>query len=254
MTQTDDVIALVCRTLGADGVVGAYPHGSAVLGGLRPLSDLDVLVVAGRRTTPEERRALTEGLLVLSPAGHPSDTFRPVELTIAVQCDLRPWVYPPVSEYQYGEWLREEYLRGEFPAPRPDPDLALLVTMVLAGRTPLLGPAPDQVLDPVPPGDVARAMTEAVPALLAELATDTRNVLLTLARVWTTLATGEIRSKDAAADWAIDRLPAELRPALAHARAVYLGTEQERRDVLGPSAAPLADHVVREIERLLPRH
>ena len=39
-----------------------------------------------------------------------------------------------------------------------------------------------------------------LPALLADLANDTRNVLLTLARIRTTVASGEIRSKDDAAD------------------------------------------------------
>jgi streptomycin 3"-adenylyltransferase len=69
-----------------------------------------------------------------------------------------------------------------------------------------------------------------VPELLGDLDTDTRNVLLTLARSWTSLATGVIRSKDAAADWALPRLPAEHRAVLAHARAVYLGDEDEDED------------------------
>ena len=43
-------------------------------------------------------------------------------------------------------------------------------------------------------------MLDGVPSLMADLADDTRNVLLTLARIWTTVATGEIRSKDEAAD------------------------------------------------------
>lgn len=89
-----------------------------------------------------------------------------------------------------------------------------------------------------------------MPDLLAELDTDTRNVLLTLARIWTTLATGEIRSKDAAADWALARLPAGHRPVLAHARAVYLGDEDERWDGgLLTGVRPCADHLVRAIGR-----
>ena len=42
---------------------------------------------------------------------------------------------------------------------------------------------------------------------MADLEGDVRNVLLTLARVWFTLETGTIASKDVAADWAITRLP-----------------------------------------------
>ena len=71
-------------------------------------------------------------------------------------------------------------------------------------------------------------------ALLADLGGDTRNVILTLARIWSTVARGDIRSKDAAADWALDRLPGEHRPVLARARAIYLGHEEERWDDLRP--------------------
>jgi Domain of unknown function (DUF4111) len=46
-------------------------------------------------------------------------------------------------------------------------------------------------------------------------------VLLTLARIWVTVATGEIRSKDAAADWVLPQLSEELRPLLANARDLY---------------------------------
>lgn len=153
-------------------------------------------------------------------------------------------------EFLYGEWLRDEYERGTLPGPEPMPDLAPLLTMVLLADAPLHGPPPADLLAPVPPADLRRAITAGVPELLAELDTDTRNVLLTLARIWTTLATGTIRSKDAAADWALARLPAEHRPALEHGGAVYLGDEEERRgdDVL-PGVRPCADHLVRAIER-----
>ncbi|MFK4069789.1 aminoglycoside adenylyltransferase family protein [Streptomyces sp. NPDC029674] len=250
MAQTDDVVRLVRDVLGAGDIVGVYPHGSAVLGGLRPHSDIDLLVVARRRTTAGQRQALTDGLLALSGSGAPGEPLRPVELTVAVQDDIRPWAYPPRCEFQYGEWLRDAYLRGRTPEPGASPDLALLVTMVLRGSVALLGPDPDQVLDPVPPADVARAMVAGVPELLAELGTDTRNVLLTLARIWTSLATGDITSKDAAADWALARLPAVHRPVLARARAVYLGEEEERWDDLLPQVEPHAQYVVRRIGRL----
>ncbi|MFI7322214.1 aminoglycoside adenylyltransferase family protein [Streptomyces venezuelae] len=250
MTQTDDVVRLVRDVLGDGDLVGVYPHGSAVLGGLRPHSDIDLFVVARRPTTAGQRQALTDGLLALSGSGAPGEPLRPVELTVAVQDAIRPWTYPPRSEFQYGEWLRDAYLRGLTPEPGPDPDLALLLTMVLRGRAALRGPSPEHVLDPVPPADLTRAMVAGVPGLLAELDTDTRNVLLTLARIWTTLATGDITSKDAAADWVLARVPAEHRPVLARARAVYLGLEEECWDDLLPQVKPHAQYVVREIDRL----
>ncbi|MGE5460108.1 MAG: nucleotidyltransferase domain-containing protein, partial [Solirubrobacterales bacterium] len=59
--------------LGPD-LVGAYLHGSAVLGGLRPHSDLDVLAVSERQMTRPERASLIARLLAISgpyPAAAP---------------------------------------------------------------------------------------------------------------------------------------------------------------------------------------
>ncbi|MET9761395.1 aminoglycoside adenylyltransferase family protein [Streptomyces sp. NPDC006372] len=230
--DTEHLVQLLVTTLG-DSLLGVCLHGSATLGGLRPHSDVDVLAVVREHTTHGQRRRLVEELLKVSGLG---EGRRPVEMTLVVQDDIRPWRYPPACEFLYGEWLREEFVRGATPAPGPNPDLAPVLTMVLLADAPLYGPRPAELLDPVPVADLRRAIVAGVPELMAEVETDTRNVLLTLARVWTTLDTGSIRSKDAAAEWAIGRLPAGHRPALAHARAVYLGEEEERWDGLAPRA------------------
>ncbi|NGO10602.1 DUF4111 domain-containing protein [Streptomyces sp. HC44] len=245
--QTDDVLRLVHRVLGTD-VIGVYLHGSAVLGGLRPSSDLDVFVVLRRRTTEQERRALLQGLLEVSGGEARNGPGRPVELTVVAQGDVRPWRCPPRCEFLYGEWLRDEFERGMVPAPAPAPDLAPLITMVLLGNAPLFGPPPADVLDPVPHEDLRWAIVAGVPELLAELESDTRNVLLTLARVRATLETGTIMSKDAAATWVLDRLPARHRPVLARARSVYLGDETESWEGLMPQVRELADHLVAQLE------
>ncbi|WBB61080.1 aminoglycoside adenylyltransferase family protein [Streptomyces sp. WMMC500] len=247
--QVRAVMALVDDVLGPE-VVGAYLHGSAVLGGLRPASDVDVLVVAGRSLTEPERRALLDGLLRVSGF---TGGLRPVELTVVVQSEVRPWRYPPTGDFLYGEWLREEFQAGGPPRPTAMADLAIVLTMVLAGDHALAGPPPARVLDPVPYEDVARAATAGIPELLAELDGDTRNVLLTLARIWSTLATGEIRPKDAAAAWALRRLPPEHRPVLEHARRLYLGSryaEESWSEELRARVRPHAEHVVAEIGKL----
>lgn len=243
--QLDRLLALVRDVLGPD-VVGAYLHGSAVLGGLRPRSDIDVLVVSRRRTTRDEKRRLVDCLLVLSRAP------RPIELTIVVESELRPWRYPPSFDFQYGDWLRPQFESGNIEpwATTTNPDLASLITMVLLGNETLAGPPPGEVFDPVPRDDYIRAIVGGIDALLGDLDTDTRNVILTLARIWSTVATDVIRSKDDAADWALGRLPEEHRAVLARARAVYLGDEQERWEDIEPRVHPHADYVVGEIERL----
>jgi len=249
--QLERVTTLVRDVLGPD-VVGAYLFGSAVLGGLQPASDLDVLVVSKRQTTPDEKQRLVDRLLAISGRSTPEGRWRRVELTIVVESEIKPWRYPPSFDFQYGDWLRGEFESGNLePWPTTtNPDLAALITMVLLGNTPLLGPPPDEIFDPIPRGDLMRAIVGDIDTLLDDLETDTRNVLLTLARIWSTVATGVIRSKDTAADWALERLPEEHRAVLARARATYLGDEEERWDDIRPRIRPHTDHVVAEIHRL----
>ncbi|MFH8289059.1 aminoglycoside adenylyltransferase family protein [Streptomyces sp. NPDC018059] len=249
MNHLQESVALVDRVLGKD-VIGAYLHGSAVFGGLKPASDVDVLVLSRLSMNERQRRDLLGGLLGISGARNKA---RPVELIVVVQSEVRPWRSPATCDFLYGEWLRPEYEAGKVPRPEPMPDLALLITMVLAGDRPLTGPRPAQVLDPVPHSDLIRASVAGIPGLLDDLEGDTRNVLLTLARIWTTLATGHIRSKDAAADWALAQLPPEHRPVLEHARHLYLNcrySEESWSETLRAQVRPHVDQVLAHIDRL----
>ncbi|MCE6996745.1 DUF4111 domain-containing protein [Saccharothrix sp. S26] len=231
MDQVRAVVELV-----GDGALGVYLHGSAALDGLKPASDLDFLVVTRRGLGTARRRALLDGLLAISGP-------RPVELTVVAQPEVRPWRYPPIADFQYGEWLREGFEAGAVPVPAPMPDLALLITMALAADHPLSGPPPAELLDPVPHADVVRASVAGVPDLLDDVDHDTRNVVLTLARVWTTVVTGGIRSKAAAADWALPRLPPEHRPVLAHARRLYLECRYDQESWPDDLRARVPEHV-----------
>jgi predicted nucleotidyltransferase len=233
--QLDRAVALVRETLTED-LLGLYLFGSAALGALTPTSDLDLLAVTRRPTTADERRRLFAGLRALSKRP------RHLELTVVVQGDVRPWRYPPRMDLQYGDWLH-----GEIPPPAPNPDLAVLLTMTLQSGTTLVGPPPAAVLDPVPPGAVLRSGVDAIDGLLADLDDDTRNVLLTLARIWCTAETGEIRAKDAAADWALPLLQPERRPALERARDGYRSGDYGTWDDVDPRAC--ADALVAGIRR-----
>lgn len=249
--QLTRVVTLIHDVLGSDAPA-AYLFGSAVLGGLQPESDLDILAVTKRRTTYEEKRRLVDRLLSISGRPTPESRWRRVELTIVVGREVKPWHYPPNFDFQYGDWLRNEFEMGNVAPWRTttNPDLATLIAMVMRAGTPLFGPPPAQVFDRVPPEDLISAMVEGIDPLRENLESDTRNVLLTFARIWSTLETGVIRSKDAAADWALPRLPEELRLVLARARAGYIGPDPERWDDLRDRLAPHVEYVVTEIRRL----
>ena len=71
-------------------------------------------------------------------------------------------------------------------------------------------------------------------------------MLLTLARIWSTAETGEIRSKDAAAGWALEHLPPEHQPVLERARDGYRNGDYGTWDDLDVRAC--ANYVVGEIK------
>jgi len=248
--QTERVLRLVRELLGQDAL-GAYEHGSAVLGGVQPTSDLDILVITGRLATLAEKRRLVEGLMAVSARFPPPSPERCVELTVVARAQVRPWRYPPSFDLQYGEWLRERFERGDsLPLQAAvNPDLTTLLTIVLLGDRPLFGPPPGALLDPVLMDDCIRAMVGDIDVFMDEFERDTRNLLLRLARIWQTVVTGVIDRKDRAAEWSRERLPPEYRQLMERARAIYLGWRPDEWTGLLPAARASADYMIAQIRR-----
>jgi predicted nucleotidyltransferase len=249
-TQIEMLLEGVRDVVGGD-LVGAYQHGSAVLGGFRPDSDIDVIVVSKRRTTPDEKRRLIDLLLSISGRRASRRPGRPIELDIVVESELRPWRYPPPFDLHYDELLRDRFESGELEpwTGTTNRDLASALTMVLLGDEPLAGPHPEEVFDPVPRGDYIDAILRDIETVDEFLPWDTRNVVLTLARIWSAVESQDVHSKESAADWALPRLPAGHRAVLELARAAYRGEAEDSWDDIRPQARAYADHVVSEIER-----
>jgi predicted nucleotidyltransferase len=100
--QTARALGLVRRVLGR-AALGACRHGSAVLGGVQPTSDIDLLVMTARPATVVEKRQLVRGLLTISAPFPPPGPERCVELTVVAQAQVRPWRYPPSYDLLDGE-------------------------------------------------------------------------------------------------------------------------------------------------------
>lgn len=224
--QAQQALEIILRELGP-GLVGAYLFGSAVSGGLRPHSDIDVLFVIDRRTSAEERRKLGTEFMRISGNPGAATSLRPLEATVLCRSDFVPWHYPPRHELLYGEWLRNDFADGRIPEPAANPDLTVVLTTVRIHSVTLYGPDAAGLFDPVPQADLRKAIADTLPQLLASVRGDERNVLLTLARMWMTVTTGAIESKDEAARWALPRLPPALQPLLDRARRAYLGECRE---------------------------
>ncbi|WP_205085256.1 aminoglycoside adenylyltransferase family protein [Photorhabdus khanii] len=230
-SEADKALLIVQKRL-EESLVAVYLHGSAVVGGLRPRSDVDLLVVIDQPMTSEVRECLAADLMMIS-GRYPFDPGgrRPVELIVFLRADLAASLYPARSEFIYGEWLRHEYEEGEIPKPVCDPELTLVLAQSRQEAIPLVGSNASSLLPAIPRSDIRRAIKDVLPDLIETLQGDEHNVLLTLARMWRTLVTGEFISKDAAADWAASRLSAIQAAVLADARETYLiGREEDWRN------------------------
>jgi len=205
------------------GVLSVSLFGSAAVGGLRPDSDIDMLVLTRHSLSRAQRQDLVEVLLRYSGRRATVAPGRPLEVTVLLLGDVVPWTYPPMCDLLYGEWRREEFLAGRLPERHPNPDVAVLVTTSRQHAVALVGPPPQDVLAPVPPADLRRAIQDSLPPLLDDLPGDERNVLLTLARMVVTLESGRILPKDAAAQLLLPDLDEPDRAALSLAARGYVG-------------------------------
>lgn len=245
--QLKECLEVLTKILGAD-LLGVYLYGSYLVGGLQKYSDIDLFVVTNRTTTSKEKMELTNHLLQISGI-YMKSTKPPIEMTLVEREAINPWHYPPLFDFQYGEWLRPSFEMGSFePWPgREMPDLALIITQVLLKSHTLLGERPEHLLAPVPYSDFIKAMLHDLGRLSAELEQDTRNVLLTYARIWSTLETNEIRSKPDAANWVIERLPKMYQPVMNRAKHICIGLEEEYWDDINVLVKPCADFILSRI-------
>lgn len=251
MRQTAATVEVLREVLRGD-LVAIYLHGSAVHGGPRAQSDIDLIAIVGSPLTAIQRERLLTALPELS-GRHPSPPSgpHPIDVTVFARRDLGPPPVPARAEFIYGEWLREDLARAPrdsgLSGPVSDPENTLILAQARRFARPLIGPPAADILPEIPPESVRRAMRDALPALFASLAGDERNVLLTLARMWRTARTGAFVPKDAAAAWAIARMQAREAETLDLARRAYLGLAEDdwsnRRAAAREAADVLRGHV-----------
>lgn len=251
MSQTSHQVSAALaalRDIFGDCLLGVYLHGSAVAGGLRPQSDIDLLAVVDRDLTSDKRLALLSALLRLS-GHHPAAPGGPrcLEVMIFARRHLASQVFPARAEFVYGEWLRDAFEAGAVPMPEQDPEYTLVLAQARQDARTLLGPDKAVLLPETASGDIRAAMRDLLPSLLAGLQDDTRNVLLTLARMWQTARSGAFASKDEAALWAIPQLARENAMTLAYARKAYLGEAADDWRGYRGEARRLAEQLVLNI-------
>ncbi|MFC5870785.1 AadA family aminoglycoside 3''-O-nucleotidyltransferase [Aquincola agrisoli] len=237
----------------ASALLAVHLYGSALNGGLKPCSDIDLLVTVAAMPDETARQALMLDLLKISAPPGQSKDLRALEVTIVVRNNIVPWRYPARRELQFGEWLREDILTGIVEPAVIDADLALLITQARQHSIALAGPPAAEFFEPVPESDLFSALADTLKLWKTPMdwAGDERNVVLTLARVWYSAATGKIAPKDVAAEWVVERLPDEHQSALSEARQAYLGHCEDRLALRGDQLTDLIAFIKREVTSLL---
>lgn len=74
--------------------------------------------------------------------------------------------------------------------------------------------------------------------------------MLTLARIWSTLETSEIRSKPDAANWVANHLPEIYLPVINRAKSIASGIEDEYWDDINALIKPCVDFILSRINEL----
>ncbi|EAM3022479.1 AadA family aminoglycoside 3''-O-nucleotidyltransferase [Salmonella enterica] len=251
-TQLSKVLSVIEHHL-EPTLLAVHLYGSAVDGGLKPYSDIDLLVTVTARLDDTTRRALFNDLLEVSASPGQNKALRALEVTIVVHSDIVPWRYPARRELQFGEWQRKDILAGIFEPATTDSDLAILLTKAKQHSVVLAGSAAKDLFSSVPESDLFKALADTLKLWNSppDWAGDERNVVLTLSRIWYTAATGKIAPKDVAATWAMARLPAQHQPILLNAKRAYLGQEEDYLPARADQVAALIKFVKYEAVKLL---
>ncbi|MGH3085183.1 MAG: aminoglycoside adenylyltransferase domain-containing protein [Gaiellaceae bacterium] len=240
------------RILG-DDLIGVYLQGSAVLGCFGPNSDIDLVAISRRSLDAERRLRLAKTLLGISAPYEPPGPPRPIELDLVLDTALHPWRYPTPLDFHYSEEFRARFKAGEHEAWEglESRALAAHITVLRQAGVAIAGPPIESVFPEVLWSDYVHALTHDLDWCRDHFAKFPRYGVLSIARIWATLATQAPQSKASGAEWALPRLPADLRPVLEHGLDVYTGATEEHWSDL-----PVADYisaVATEIETLTQR-
>lgn len=242
--QIDSLLSVLKKLLGQD-LHNVSLYGSAVDGGLRKYSDIDLLSISSRNLTSEEINILIQNLLNISGKYMLDEILKPIELTLVNISEINPWQYPPKFDFQYGEWLRNQFENGENNPwkSKLNPDLTIVLKQASESGIVLSGSPLKDLIAPIPPKDFILACTDEIDNLLEDLKWDTRNVLLTLCRIWYSVENLRITSKDNAVDWVVERVPDPFKEILIHAKYIYIGLEEENWGKYVNNIIPCAEHL-----------
>ncbi|WP_158622408.1 aminoglycoside adenylyltransferase family protein [Pedobacter sp. KBW06] len=249
--EIEKVVRVIKEEAGRS-IAGIYLYGSAVDGGLQKESDIDILAIIDGSLSQKSKCQLVKKFMQVSGEIGNKQLIRPFEVTILNRDEISPWRHPVRNELQYGEWLRDEFLKGEIAGCNVNPDLTILLRQVHQSSITLTGSAAQEIIPEIPDEDIKQAIFDTLPILLQCVKGDERNTVLTLARMYYTLVVGGVTTKDRAADWLLSEIPVEFRDLLEMAKCGYLGICKDNWQGKGEALKKITLYLVQLIKQTVP--
>lgn len=241
--QIQTTTQFLMDTLGAS-LKAIYLYGSYVEGGLKHKSDIDLFVVIDTELKQQTKQLIIKELLFLSGTIDNKENKRYLEVTMVNQAEFSSLKLPIHSEFQYGEWLREDFLQGYIPKKTMDQDLTILLRQIRQNSIVLYGITAQELLPLVSDREFNRAILVLLPTLMDNLQDDTIHVILTLCRMFYSLQTGQITSKDKAVDYVLkEPIPQNSKPLLIQVKDNYLGNKNTEQPINRDAVVEFADFI-----------
>ena len=210
------------REVFGNNLVGAYLHGSAVMGCYHPeKSDIDFIVVL--METPDDacKREYMDRIMAL-------DFLVPgkgVEMSVVRRQVCRPFIYPTPYELHYSRghlaWYTkdpEDYIRK---MKGTDKDLAAHFTVIRSRGRCLWGLPIQEVFDEVPEEAYMDSLWYDIEDARENITEDSMYLILNLARVLGFQAEGKVLSKAEGGCWGLENLPKQYHPLIRKALQEY---------------------------------
>ena len=228
-TQVSMFLEALKTNLG-DNLVGVYLHGSLAMGCFNPeRSDIDILVITMHSMTVETKRTIAEILLRSSMAPFP------IEISLIVEQDIRPFQHPLPFDMHYSERWREKYhdelAHGEWMKwnneTGHDLDLTAHLMVTLKRGISLYGKSIQDAIPAIPGQFYSASILEDYKDARAARLKMPVYFVLNACRVYAYLQEGSIFSKDEGGAWALRMLPQELCGIVEQALDIYRGDRKD---------------------------
>lgn len=221
----EEAVGVVRSQLESFGYVGTYLHGSLAMGCFyRPKSDIDLLFVVEDKLTPDARRGIASALCQVSDQ---RPILGDVEASVLRRKHAQHFSHPLPFEVHYSETWKPRIERGEidYAVDRQDSDLAAHCAVTRRRGIRIDGPPIADVFGDVPIKAYRTAVIDDLRWIVEDdhlLSTPFYGVL-NCCRCLAQASTGwsEPLSKEEAAVWALDHLPARHGPIIRQALTCY---------------------------------